>query len=79
VQTDHGSEFTYIFFLQVHKPFPFEVLLREKGVRHKLIPIGKPEQNGKVECSHRIDEEGGVQLEELPEFPTGGPRRWPAT
>jgi len=27
------------------------------GINHRLIAIGEPEQNGKVERSHRIDEE----------------------
>ena len=58
VQTDHGAEFTYVFFPNVHKPHPFEQTLAEMGIRHKLIPVGKPQQNGKVERSHRtLDEE----------------------
>ena len=58
VQTDHGSEFTYVFFAHVQKPHPFEEALAAHAVRHKLIPVGKPEQNGKVERSHRtLDEE----------------------
>lgn len=58
VQTDHGTEFTYVFFPHVQKPHPFEQVLGDLGIQHKLIPVGKPEQNGKVERSHRtIDEE----------------------
>jgi transposase InsO family protein len=57
VQTDHGTEFTYIFMPWVKKPHPFEEFLEEKGVRHKLIPIATPKQNGKVERSHRTDDE----------------------
>lgn len=58
VQTDHGSEFTYVFLPHVQKPHPFEQALAESGIRHKLIPVGKPQQNGKVERSHRtLDEE----------------------
>ena len=57
VQTDHGTEFTYIFMPWVNKPHPFEVSLKEKGIRRKLIPIATPEQNGKVERSHRTDDE----------------------
>jgi len=58
VQTDHGVEFTYIFFPHVQKPHPFEEALRSQGVHHKLIPVGQPKQNGKIERSHRtLDEE----------------------
>jgi len=41
----------------VQKPHPFEEFLRERGIRHKLIPIATPKQNGKVERSHRTDDE----------------------
>lgn len=58
VQTDHGVEFTYVFFPQVQKPHPFEEALKVAGIRHKLIPVGQPKQNGKVERLHRtLDEE----------------------
>lgn len=58
VQTDHGTEFTYVFFPHVQKSHPFEQALAEMGIRRKLIPVGKPQQNGKVERSHRtLDEE----------------------
>ena len=58
VQTDHGSEFTYVFFPHVQKPHPFEEALRQQGIPHKLIPVAMPKQNGKVERSHRtLDEE----------------------
>ena len=53
VQTDHGTEFTYVFFPHVQKPHPFEQALQALGINHKLIPVGKPQQNGKVERSHR--------------------------
>ena len=53
VQTDHGTEFTYIFMPHVQKPHPFEQALRACGIDHKLIPVAKPEQNGKVERVHR--------------------------
>lgn len=57
VQTDHGTEFTYIFMPWVQKHHPFEEFLKQRGIRHKLIPIATPEQNGKVERSHRTDDE----------------------
>lgn len=56
-QTDHGTEFTYVFMPHVQKPHPFDEFLKEKGIRHKLIPIATPKQNGKVERSHRTDDE----------------------
>ena len=58
VQTDHGTEFTYVFFPHVQKPHPFEQALNANAIRHKLIPVAMPQQNGKVERSHRtLDEE----------------------
>jgi transposase InsO family protein len=57
VQTDHGIEFTYIFMSHVQKPHPFDEFLEERRIRHKLIPIATPKQNGKVERSHRTDDE----------------------
>jgi len=58
IQTDHGAEFTYVFFPHVQKPHPFEEALRQRGIHHKLIPVAMPKQNGKVERSHRtLDEE----------------------
>jgi transposase InsO family protein len=41
----------------VKKPHPFEEFLEEKGIRHKLIPTATLKQNGKVERSHRTDDE----------------------
>jgi len=57
IHTDHGTEFTYIFMPRVNKPHPFEEFLKERGIRHKLIPTATPKQNGKVERSHRTDDE----------------------
>jgi len=58
VQTDHGTEFTYVFFTHVQEPHPFESALEAQGIRHKLIPVATPKQNGKVERVHRtLDEE----------------------
>jgi hypothetical protein len=34
-----------------------EEFLQGRGIRHKLIPIATPKQNGKVERSHRTDDE----------------------
>jgi len=57
VQTDHGTEFTYAIHPHIRKEHPFERELRQAGIPHKLTPIGKPHLQGKVERSHRIDNE----------------------
>ena len=59
VQTDNGFEFTKKFGGS-KKPEDmtlFEVYLKEKGIRHKLIKPYTPRHNGKVERSHRKDNE----------------------
>lgn len=55
VQTDHGAEFTWAMFPHILKEHPFERELRQAGIGRKLTPIGKPHLQGKVERSHRID------------------------
>ncbi len=57
VQTDHGTEFTYAALPHVLQPHPFAQQLATLGIRHKLIKIATPRHNGKVERSHRTDEE----------------------
>ena len=47
VQTDHGNEFGTDFTWH----------LRDLGIAHRHIPPGCPESNGKVERSHRTDED----------------------
>jgi transposase InsO family protein len=47
IQIDNGTEF----------PLPFALSCQELGVRVRCIRPRRPEQNGKVERSHRIDEE----------------------
>ncbi len=47
IQTDHGSEFGTDFTWH----------LRDLGLAHRHIPRGCPESNGKVERSHRTDED----------------------
>lgn len=58
VQTDNGSEFTN----RMNKsksllPTMFEKTLAELCIRHKLIRVYTPRHNGKVERSHRKDNE----------------------
>lgn len=59
VQTDNGQEFTKRFSSHggSEKPTLFQVRLREYGIRHKLIRPFTPRHNGKVERSHRKDNE----------------------
>jgi transposase InsO family protein len=47
VQTDHGSEFGSEFTWHLH----------DLGIPHRRIPPRTPEANGKVERSHRTDED----------------------
>jgi transposase InsO family protein len=56
IQTDNGTEFTSI--LQgATKPSAFEAFLESLGIRHKRIAVATPRHNGKVERSHRTDQE----------------------
>jgi transposase InsO family protein len=55
VQTDNGFEFTNRF--GNGKPTLFENTLESLGIRHKLIKPFTPRHNGKVERSHRKDNE----------------------
>jgi len=57
VQTDNGFEFTKKFGGDKNFPTLFEQLLKQRGIRHKLIRPFTPRHNGKVERSHRKDNE----------------------
>ena len=58
VQTDNGTEFTNrLISPKEYKPTLFEKTLAELGIRHKLIKPYTPRHNGKVERSHRKDNE----------------------
>ena len=57
VQTDNGPEFTNRFTTYRDKPTLFQVHLDRHGIRHKLIRPFTPRHNGKVERSHRKDNE----------------------
>jgi transposase InsO family protein len=59
VQTDNGSEFTNFYLSHVDRPktHALDLVCREQGVRHKLIPPGEKELQGLVERSHREDEQ----------------------
>jgi transposase InsO family protein len=55
VQTDNGFEFTNRF--GSGRPTLFEASLKQYGIEHKLIRPFTPRHNGKVERSHRKDNE----------------------
>ena len=64
VKTDNGSCFTnrYTGYLKSSDPLnprlhAFDILCKELNIEHYLIDPGKPQQNGKVERSHRSDQE----------------------
>lgn len=58
VQTDNGMEFTNRLSPQNSKRKTlFEVTLEKLGIKHKLIRPFTPRHNGKVERSHRKDNE----------------------
>lgn len=60
VQTDNGNEFTNRLNYNAkarEKETMFEKKLKEQGIRHKVIKPYTPRHNGKVERSHRKDQE----------------------
>ena len=58
VQTDNGLEFTNrLSNRNSKKPSLFEITLQQLWIRHKLIRPFTPRHNGKVERSHRKDNE----------------------
>lgn len=64
IKTDNGTNFTnrYTGYLKSSDPLnprlhPLDILCQELNIIHYLIDPGKPAQNGKVERSHRTDQE----------------------
>ena len=58
IQTDNGFEFTNrLNSHETNKKTMFEEALKEAGIEHKLIKPKTPRHNGKVERSHRKDQE----------------------
>ena len=64
IKTDNGTCFTnrYIGYLKSSDPVnpklhPLDLFCAELGIPHYLIDPGKPAQNGRVERSHRTDQE----------------------
>lgn len=56
VQTDSGTEFIYKY-ISDDTECPFDAALRNASIKHKMIPLRTPWYNGKVERSHRNDNE----------------------
>jgi len=58
IQTDNGFEFTYHLNPNIKNlAHPMDEWCKENAIEHRLIPPGVKELNGKVERSHRIDEQ----------------------
>jgi len=64
IKTDNGSNFTnrYTGYLKSTDPFnprlhDLDLMCQKHNIIHYLIDPGKPAQNGKVERSHREDQE----------------------
>lgn len=57
IQTDNGSEFTYTRQTKNDKEHLLDKFCRENNVEHQLIRPRTPRHNGKVERSHRSDNE----------------------
>jgi transposase InsO family protein len=55
IQTDNGWEFTFALNPHEAREHLMDTWCKQKGIRHRLIPPGVKELNGKVERSHRID------------------------
>ena len=55
IQTDNGTEFTHTS--KTKRVHPFDLLCKELHIHHKLIRPRTPWHNGKVERSHRNDQE----------------------
>lgn len=55
IQTDNGQEFTYT--MKTDRTHPVDDLLNSLDITHKLIKPRTPRHNGKVEHSHRNDQQ----------------------
>ena len=68
LQCDNGHEF----------PFAFALAVESLGIRHRYIKPRRPQQNGKVERSHRIDHEEFWGRQRFADFAaaTVGLRAW---
>lgn len=57
IQTDNGQEFCFLKELKDGRIHKFDRLCKHFGIEHKLIRPRTPRHNGKVERSHRNDNE----------------------
>lgn len=55
IQTDNGQEFTYT--MKTDRIHPVDIFLNSLNIHHKLIKPRTPRHNGKVERSHRNDQQ----------------------
>ena len=55
IQTDNGQEFTYT--MKTDRIHPLDIFLNSLNIQHKLIKPRTPRHNGKVERSHRNDQQ----------------------
>lgn len=55
IQTDNGQEFTHLS--KTDRTHPLDVFCNQLSISHKLIRSRTPKHNGKVERSHRDDNE----------------------
>ena len=55
LQTDNGSEFTHV--KKTNLTHPLDIICGTIGIKHKRIRPRTPRHNGKVERSHRNDQE----------------------
>lgn len=55
IQTNDGGEFTHI--KKTNREHPFDILCSELNIDHQKIRPRTPRHNGKVEHSHRNDQE----------------------
>ena len=63
IQTDNGSEFTHT--RKTDKVHPLDTLLKSLDIQHKLIRPRTPRHNGKVERSHRNDQQRFYSYDDL--------------
>jgi len=75
IKTDNGSCFTnrYLGYAMSADPLDirlhdFDVLCNNMGIKHYLIDPGKPAQNGKVERSHKTDQQKFYDQSEFQSF-----------
>ena len=68
IQTDNGTEFTYRYVSdsrcmgKAPAKHVLDEICEREGIRHRLIPVATPQINGKIERSHRTDDEEFYRL-----------------